>query len=96
LGYESISTHSKLRFIEISLEEILQTPDNNDTGYFIECDLSFPKELHDKFKEFPPCPENLTPHFEWLSDYQKEIGKNNGNIKKDKYHGTNKLVPHFI
>ena len=73
---------SNLRFIDISLEEILQTPDDNDTGYTIECDLSFPKELHDKFKEFPPCPENITPNLEWFSDYQKEIGKTNGNIKK--------------
>ena len=37
----------------------------------VECDLSFPAELHDKFKEYPPCPESLTPTTKWMSEYQK-------------------------
>ena len=32
----------------------------SDTGYFIECDLSIPNELHDKFNCFPVAAEPLT------------------------------------
>ena len=31
-------------------------------------------ELHDKFKEFPPCAESLSPVIEWFSEFQKEVG----------------------
>ena len=74
-----------------SLETILATPDDATTGYILEVDLSFPEELHDKFKEFPPCPENVAPRDEWLSDYQKHIADKN-NIKTT---SCNKLVPHL-
>ncbi len=60
----------------ITLENILETSDNNDVGYYVECDLSYPEELHDKFKEYPPCPENLTPDANLLNDFQQEFGKN--------------------
>ena len=55
---------------DITLETILNTGDNDDIGYIVECDLTFPKHLHDKFKNFPPCPENITPKKEWLSQFQ--------------------------
>ena len=58
---------------EVTLEQILETEDDNETGYIIECDLHFPKEIHEKLKQFPPAPESLTPKDEWLSTYQKEL-----------------------
>ena len=58
---------------ETTLEQILEAPDDGETGYFCEVDLEFPKDLHDKFKQFPPCPEPLQPQEEWFSDYQKEV-----------------------
>ena len=36
---------------EYSLYNILNTPNNCYKGYIVECDLHFPPELHDKFKE---------------------------------------------
>jgi hypothetical protein len=53
------------------LEKVLETADDAEIGYIVECDISFPVELHDKFKEFPPCPEDLLPELDWFSDYQK-------------------------
>jgi hypothetical protein len=38
--------------------------------------------LHGKFKEFPPCPELLTPSTEWFSEYQMEVAETTGLIKK--------------
>ena len=53
---------------------------------------SFPKEIHDKLKEFPPCPETLAPSTEMLSKYQETL------IEKDntKVGGGAKLVPHLM
>jgi len=76
---------------ETTLENILKTEDEGDTGYILEVDLLFPEELHDKFKQFPPCPENIAPCDDWLSDYQKEIAKKN-NIKTT---SCKKLIPHL-
>ena len=39
---------------------------------FDEILLNKKNELHELFKEFPPCPETLTPNVEWMSNYQKE------------------------
>ena len=39
----------------------------------VECDIEFPEELHDTFKEYPACPENLVPKEEWMSEYQIDV-----------------------
>ena len=61
------------------------TLDKIQTGIY-ELDISIPKELHYKFKDFPLCPEiKNIPEYN-LSDYQKYLN-NKLNIKyneKDK------------
>ena len=86
-----------LRFNEsITLEEILKTPDDGDEGHIVEVDLTFPPEIHDKLKEYPPAPENLSPKIEWFSEFQKELGKKTGHIKENNtYSSTSKLIPHL-
>ena len=37
-------------------EDILNTPDDNEYGYFIECDLEYPAEIKEKTENFPLCP----------------------------------------
>lgn len=81
---------------ETPLKKILNTSDTSPKGYIVEVDLEFPEHLHEQFKEFPPCPESLTPNIEWFSDYQKEIGETNGRVNGNKYNGSNKLVPHLF
>lgn len=75
---------------EATIEQILKTEGDDENGYIVECDLHFPREIHENLKQFPPAPETLTPKDEWLSDYQKEL-KKNMNIK----HSTTKLTPHL-
>jgi hypothetical protein len=71
--------YSELKFENsIDLKTILETSDENETGYFVEADLDFPPELHNKFKMYPPCPEPLTPKVEWFSEYQKEVMEKQG------------------
>ena len=36
-------------------EEILNTPDDNEYGYLIECDLENPAEIKEKTENFPLC-----------------------------------------
>ena len=40
------------------LEEILNIPDDNDVGYFIEVALKYPDIIKEKTKIFPFAPEN--------------------------------------
>ena len=40
----------------IKLEDILNTPDDSDIGYFIELDLTYPNNLKEKTKNFPFAP----------------------------------------
>ena len=68
LPYRSIKIDSNIK-----LDRILRTPDDAVVGFIAECDLKCPKHVHDKFKQFPPCPENITPKKEWLRQVQNEL-----------------------
>jgi hypothetical protein len=72
----------------IKLEDILNTPINNDIGYFVEVDIHLPNELHNKFKDYPLFPENKKVDYDKLSDYQKSILKQNNK----NYCNSNKLI----
>ncbi len=75
---------------ETSLETILNTEDEAETGYMVEIDIKFNKEIHERLKQMPPCPESLAPKEEWFSDYQRLVMKETKSNTKCK-----KLVPHL-
>jgi hypothetical protein len=79
-----------------TLEQILETADDHEYGYNVEVDFHFPIDTHDKLKQFPPAPENLTPDIEWFSEFQRKLGEEKEIIGNGKYHGSNKLVPHLF
>ena len=87
LPYKNISLNS-----EIDIDTILKTDDNSKYGYIVECDLEFPQEIHDKLKEFPPCPESIAPTKEMLSEFQKKMAEKS-NVKVG---SCSKLVPHLM
>ena len=75
---------------EIKIVEILETDDNADTGHIVEVDLSFPKEIHERSKQLPPCPDTIIPKEEWFSEFQKELKINTKSKSK-----CPKLIPQF-
>ena len=42
-------------------------------GYFVECDLAYPDELHDQHNSYPLAPEGLNIEAEMLSAAQLEL-----------------------
>ena len=72
----------------VELENILNTPDDSDIGYFIEVDLTYPNNIKEKTKNFPFAPVNKKNNPDNFSDYLKEI-------KPDTYIQTKKLICDF-
>ena len=71
--------------INVELEDILNTPDDSDIGYFIEADLKYPDKIKEKTKNFPFASVNKKINPGKFSDYMKEI-------KPDTYIRTKKLI----
>ena len=69
----------------VKLEDILNTPDDSDIGYFIEVDLKYSNNIKEKTKQFPFAPVNKKINPDDFSDYMKEI-------KPDTYNQTQKLI----
>jgi len=63
--------------IDLTLDEILNQSNDAEIGYFVEYDVEVPNELHDKFKDYPLCPTSSNIEFTSLSQYQKQILKDN-------------------
>ena len=53
------------------LKEILNKPDENKIGYFLEVDLKYPVNIK-KTKNFPFCPENKKIDPDKYNDYMKK------------------------
>ena len=59
------------------LDEILNTPDDADIGYFVEVDLKYPEDMKEKTKNFPFCPENKKINPDKNIDYMEKIKPKN-------------------
>ena len=59
----------EIKVARTSVETILRTPDNNEHGFLIECDLEYPSSIHEKTKYFPFLPDQKTPKVEDFSPY---------------------------
>ena len=44
----------------VKLEDILNTPDDSDIGYFVEVDLIYPDNIKEESNHFPFAPDNKT------------------------------------
>ena len=60
---------------EIEQLDILSIPQDGDTGYFLEVDLDYPKNLHREHNSLPLAPENIVITRDMLSDVTIEMGE---------------------
>ena len=67
------------------LEEILNTPDDSDIGFYIGVDLMYPDNIKQKTKKFPFAPENKIIDKDKYNDYMKKL-------KPKNYTKTKKLL----
>ena len=68
LPYDEIKIDNTLK-----LEDIMNTADDSDIGYFIEFDLKYSNNIKQKTKNFPFAPMNKKINPDKFSDYMKEI-----------------------
>ena len=67
------------------LEEVLDTSDDSDTGYFIEPDLRYPENIKEKTKNLPFAPENKVIPKDKYNENMKKIQPKNYTKSKKKY-----------
>ena len=70
---------------DICLEEILNTPDDNEIGYFLEVNLKYSDDIKQKTKHFPFCPEIKKIDPNKYNEYMKSI-------KPENYTKSKKLI----
>ena len=63
----------------------MNTPDDNEYGYFIECDLEYPVEIKGKTKNFLLCPYQTKADPNLFSEYMNCVNQPN-------YKPTEKLI----
>ena len=56
----------------VTLEDIINTPDDSDIGYFVEVDLKYPDSIKQKTKNFPFAFVNKKINPDNFSDFMKE------------------------
>ena len=70
---------------------LLQAHDHD--GYFIECDLEYPNELHTLHNDYPMAPERVQINVEMLSDKQVGISRQ---YTRARSKANVKLVPNLM
>lgn len=60
---------------EIKHFDVMTVDENSSEGYIIECDLSYPVELHDDHNDLPLAPELMTVNDDMLSPYSLALKK---------------------
>ena len=63
--------------LEQLVEDLLQIPDDNEYGFFIECDLEYPAEIKEKTKNFPFCPYRTKADPDLFSAYMNSVNQPN-------------------
>ena len=59
--------------LEQIVEDLRFIPDNNEFGYFIECDLEYPVEIKEKTENFPLCPYQTKADSNLFSGYMNSV-----------------------
>jgi hypothetical protein len=82
---------------EISNIDFCAVSDDAETGYFVECDLEYPTELHDAHNDYPLAPESMFVTEDMLSPFCKSFNKKHIDCKKliPNLRNKSKYVTHY-
>lgn len=80
---------------EINTFDITSIPEDGEEGYVLECDLSYPEELHDEHNCYPLCPENILIEDEDLSPHSQQLYKKL-NARRHKRFKSREIIPKRI
>ena len=58
---------------DVASFNVMEIADDAETGYILEVDLEYPKELHDLHSDYPLAPEKMTISPDMLSPYQQAL-----------------------
>ena len=73
--YLPISDFKWVKDIDKIEQKLMRIKNNSSTGYILEVDLEYSKELHDIHNDYPLAPEKINIQKECLSDYCLKIAK---------------------
>ena len=74
---------------EISTFDVMTVDPDGDKGYFVECDIIYPENLHDSHSDLPMIPSHLNITKDILSDVSIHLGEKHG----QKFKPQTKLAP---
>ena len=84
--YLPISAFTWVKNINKIEQKLMRIKSNSLTGYILEVDLEYPKELNDIHDDYPLAPETINIQKEWLSKYCLKIANEHnittGTVKK--------------
>ena len=78
-----------------SLDEVDKMNDDLNVGYIVECDLEYPKELHNLHNDLSVAPERLCVDESMLSEWQKNYKKEERTDGKIILGKVEKLIPNL-
>ncbi|XP_075244999.1 uncharacterized protein LOC142339108 [Convolutriloba macropyga] len=58
---------------EVTIEQVLQTPDDAEFGYIVCVDVDYPDSIYDAHEDFPLAPTREPVDSMWLSSYQLDL-----------------------
>ena len=63
---------------DVTSFNVMEITDDGETGYILEVDLEYPKELHDLHSDYPLAPEKMMIDANMLSPYQRALKEDLG------------------